>query len=91
MEEHGKLDKIDLNKVFLKYMRKVRKVCKKPIICVMLKINEGFKEYKSRYKFKLSLLNRAIPVYESIELAGKVLNYLNTYREFLQNHNRFPK
>jgi len=91
MEEHGKLDKIDLNKVFLKYMRKVRKVCKKPIICVMLKINEGFNEYKSRYRFKLSLLNRAIPVYESIELSGKVLNYLNTYREFLQNHNRFPK
>ena len=57
----------------------------------MLKINEGFEEYKSRYKFKLKLLNRNVPVFESIELAGEVLDKMNTYREFLQKYGKFPK
>ena len=57
----------------------------------MLKINEGFEEYKSRYKFKLKLLNRNVPVFESLELAGTVLDKLNSYREFLQKHERYPK
>lgn len=57
----------------------------------MLKISEGFDEYKSRYRFKLSLLNQAIPVYESIGLAAIVIDHLNSYREFLQNHDKFPK
>ena len=47
------------------------------MICVMLKINEGFEEYKSRYYFKLKLLNRNVPVFENFELAGKILNHLN--------------
>lgn len=91
MEEYGRLNQVDLNKVFLKYMRKAKRICRKPIICVMLKINEGFDEYKSRYRFKLSLLNQAIPVYESIDLAATVIDHLNSYREFLQNHEKFPK
>lgn len=83
--------KVDLNKIFLKYMRKAKKVTSKPIVCVMLKISEGFEQYKSRYRFKLSLLNRFIPVYESIDLAGMVLDKMNIYREFLQNHEKYPK
>ena len=57
----------------------------------MLKINEGFEEYKSRYKFKLKLLNRNVPVFESLELTGSILDKLNIYREFLQKHDKFPK
>jgi hypothetical protein len=61
------------------------------MFCVMLKINEGFEEYKSRYKFKLKLLNRNVPVFETLDLAGTVLDKLNNYREFLQTHGKFPK
>jgi len=82
---------LDLNKLFIKYINKAKKICTKPIICVMLKISEGFEEYKSRYKFKLKLLNRNVPVFESVDLAGKVLDHLNTYREFLQKHGKYPK
>ena len=57
----------------------------------MLKINEGFNEYKSRYKFKLKLLNRNVPVFETLDLAGTVLDKMNIYREFLQKHGKFPK
>ena len=57
----------------------------------MLKISEGFEQYKSRYKFKLKLLNRNVPVFESVDLAGKVLDHLNTYREFLQKQGKYPK
>lgn len=82
---------IDLNKLFIRYIGKAKRVCKKPLFCVMLKINEGFEEYKSRYKFKLKMLNRGIPVFESVELAAKVVDKMNTYREFLQNHGKYPK
>ncbi|MFO8018171.1 MAG: CoA-binding protein [Promethearchaeia archaeon] len=82
---------IDLNRLFIKYIGKAKRVCEKPLFCVMLKINEGFEEYESRYKFKLKLLNRGIPVYESVELAAKVVDHMNTYREFLQNHGKYPK
>ena len=82
---------IDLNKEFIRYISKAKSVCTKPMYCVMLKINEGFEEYKSRYKFKLKLLNRNVPVFESLDLAGTVLDKLNSYREFLQKHNKYPK
>ncbi len=82
---------LDLNKTFIRYISKAKSVSTKPMFCVMLKINEGFEEYKSRYKFKLKLLNRNVPVFEKIELAGEVLDKMNTYREFLQNHGKFPK
>ena len=39
----------------------------------------------------LKLLNRNVPVFESVDLAGKVLDHLNTYREFLQKHGKYPK
>ncbi len=83
--------RFDLNKEFIRYISKAKKVCKKPIICVMLKISEGFEQYKSRYKFKLKLLIRSVPVFESVDLAGIVLDHLNTYREFLQNQGKYPK
>ena len=82
---------LDLNKEFIRYISKAKSICTKPMVCVMLKINEGFEEYKSRYKFKLKLLNRNVPVFESLELAGSVLDKINTYREFLQKHGKFPK
>ena len=82
---------LDLNKMFIKYISKAKRVCTKPMYCVMLKINEGFEEYKSRYSFKLKLLNRQVPVYENFELAGTVLNHLNNYREFLQKYDKYPK
>jgi len=37
------------------------------------------------------LLNRNVPVFESLELAGSVLDKVNYYREFLQKHGKFPK
>ncbi len=83
--------KFDLNKEFIQSISKAKKACKKPIICIMLKISEGFEQYKSRYKFKLKLLIRSVPVFESVELAGIVLDHLNTYREFLQNQGKYPK
>ncbi|MBY8988069.1 MAG: CoA-binding protein, partial [Candidatus Lokiarchaeota archaeon] len=64
---------VDLNREFIRYISKAKNVCTKPMYCVMLKINEGFEEYKSRYKFKLKLLNRNVPVFESLELAGTVV------------------
>ena len=70
---------------------KAKRICTKPMYCVMLKINEGFEEYKSRYKFKLKLLNRNVPVFESLELTGVVLDKVNSYREFLQKYGKFPK
>ncbi len=79
----------DLNKEFIRYISKAKKICIKPMFCVMLKINEGFEEYKSRYKFKLKLLNRRIPVYESLDLIAQVLDNLNNYREFLQKHGKY--
>ncbi|NVM16614.1 MAG: CoA-binding protein [Candidatus Lokiarchaeota archaeon] len=82
---------LDLNREFIRYISKAKNVCTKPMYCVMLKINEGFEEYKSRYKFKLKLLNRNVPVFESLELAGTVLDKLNSYREFLQKHEKYPK
>ena len=82
---------IDLNREFIRYINKAKNVCTKPLYCVMLKINEGFEEYKSRYKFKLKLLNRNVPVFESLELAGTVVDKLNSYREFLQKHGKYPK
>jgi acyl-CoA synthetase (NDP forming) len=82
---------LDLNREFIRYISKAKDVCTKPMYCVMLKINEGFEEYKSRYKFKLKLLNRNVPVFESLELAGTVLDKLNSYREFLQKHEKYPK
>ncbi len=90
MEELG-YGALDLNKEFIRYISKAKSVCTKPMYCVMLKINEGFEEYKSRYKFKLKLLNRNVPVFESLDLAGTVLDKLNSYREFLQKHGRYPK
>ncbi len=82
---------LDLNKQFIRYIAKAKSACTKPMYCVMLKINEGFEAYKSRYKFKLKLLNRNVPVFESLELAGSVLDKVNSYREFLQKHGKFPK
>lgn len=82
---------VNINKVFIKYISKAKRILTKPLICVMLKINEGFEEYKSRYSFKLKLLNRQVPVYENFEIAGMVLNHMNNYREFLQNYNVYPK
>ncbi len=84
--------KADLNKLFVDFVRKARKKHrKKPLYCVMLKIKEGFQEYKSRYSFKLKLLNSGIPVFESFDMMGKILDHLNNYREFLQKHGRYPK
>ena len=90
LEEAGYKD-LDLNKEFIRYITKAKRICTKPMYCVMLKINEGFEEYKSRYKFKLKLLNRNVPVFESLELTGSVLDKVNSYREFLQKHGKFPK
>jgi acyl-CoA synthetase (NDP forming) len=82
---------LDLNREFIRYISKAKNVSTKPMYCVMLKINEGFEEYKSRYKFKLKLLNRNVPVFESLELAGTVIDKLNSYREFLQKHEKYPR
>ncbi len=82
---------VDLNRAFIKYITKAKRVCDKPMYCVMLKISEGFEEYKSRYKFKLKLLNRNVPVYENFELIGTVLDQMNKYIEFLQAHGKYPK
>jgi len=90
MEEMG-FKNVDLNREFIRYISKAKSVIKKPMFCVMLKINEGFEAYKSRYKFKLKLLNRNVPVFESLDLAGTVLDKMNIYREFLQKHGKFPK
>jgi len=87
----GAFKNLDLNKEFIKFIVKAKRVCSKPIICVMLKISEGFHQYKSRYKFKLKLLNRNVPVFESVDLAGAVLDHLNNYRKFLQTHGVYPK
>jgi acetyltransferase len=81
----------DLNKTFIKYIGKAKRLCKKPMFCVMLKISEGFEEYKSRYKFKLRLLNRNVPVFETFDIVGMVIDRMNTYREFLQKHGKYPK
>jgi hypothetical protein len=81
----------DLNKAFVKYIGKAKRLCTKPMICVMLKISEGFEEYKSRYRFKLGLLNRNVPVFENFDLAGMVIDRMNIYREFLQKHGKYPK
>ncbi|MFX0188313.1 MAG: CoA-binding protein [Candidatus Hodarchaeota archaeon] len=90
LEEMG-FKGLDLNREFIRYISKAKNVCIKPLFCVMLKINEGFEEYKSRYKFKLKLLNRNVPIFETLELAGEVLDKMNSYREFLQKHGKFPK
>ena len=82
---------LDLNRVFIRFISKAKSVCTKPMFCVMLKINEGFEEYKSRYKFKLKLLNRNVPVFETLNLTGEILDKMNIYREFLQKHGKFPK
>ena len=82
---------MDLNREFIRYISKAKSVSTKPMYCVMLKINEGFEEYKSRYKFKLKLLNRNVPVFESLELTGAVLDKINSYREFLQKQEKYPK
>jgi len=82
---------MNLNRDFIRYVSKAKSVSTKPMYCVMLKINEGFEEYKSRYKFKMKLLNKAVPVFESLDLAGMVLDKVNSYREFLQKHEKFPK
>jgi len=81
----------DLNKTFIKYIGKAKRLCKKPMFCVMLKISEGFEEYKSRYKFKLRLLNRNVPVFETFDIVGMVIDRMNTYREFLQKHGKYPQ
>jgi len=90
LEEMG-FKGMDLNREFIRFISKAKSVCTKPMFCVMLKINEGFEEYKSRYKFKLKLLNRNVPVFESLNLTGEVLDKMNVYREFLQKHGMFPK
>ncbi|TFF88943.1 MAG: hypothetical protein EU550_00245 [Promethearchaeota archaeon] len=82
---------MDLNRTFIKYIAKAKRICEKPMYCVMLKISEGFEEYKSRYKFKLKLLNRNVPVYESFDLIGKVLDRMNCYREFLEAHGKYRR
>ncbi len=82
---------VDLNREFIRYISKAKRICTKPMVCVMLKISEGFEEYKSRYKFKLKLLNRNVPVFENFDLCGKILNNMNTYREFLQKYGKYPK
>jgi acetyltransferase len=81
---------MDLNREFIRYISKAKSVSTKPLYCVMLKINEGFEEYKSRYKFKLKLLNRNVPVFENLDLVGSVLDNLNCYREFLQRQGKYP-
>lgn len=90
LEEMG-FKGMDLNKEFIRYISKAKRICTKPMYCVMLKINEGFEEYESRYKFKLKLLNRNVPVFESLELTGAVLDKINSYKEFLQKHGKFPR
>jgi hypothetical protein len=32
-----------------------------------------------------------VPVFESLDLAGTVLDKVNGYREFLQKHGKYPK
>ncbi|MHA1282179.1 MAG: CoA-binding protein [Promethearchaeota archaeon] len=86
----GAFAKLDINREFIRFISKAKRTIKKPLLCVMLKISEGFQQYKSRYNFKLKLLNRNVPVFESVELAAKVLDRLNTYREFLQKHEVYP-
>ncbi len=81
----------NLNKEFIRYINKIKKRSTKPLLCVMLKISEGVKEYKSRFIFKSKLINRGIPVFNSVEMAAKVLNHLNTYREFLQANGLYFK
>lgn len=87
----GAFEKLDLNREFIRFIAKAKRMCSKPLVCVMLKISEGFEQYKSRYKFKLKLLIRSVPVFESVDLAGKCLDKMNTYREFLQKHGKYPK
>ncbi|TXT63150.1 MAG: putative Succinyl-CoA ligase [ADP-forming] subunit alpha [Promethearchaeota archaeon] len=87
----GFKDGVDLTRTFVKYIGKAKRTCTKPMYCVMLKISEGFEEYKSRYRFKLKLLNRNVPVYENFDLVSKVLDRLCTYREFLQAHGKYPR
>ena len=82
---------VDLNQMFINYVAKATRIIKKPMFCVMLKISEGFEEYKSRYKFKLKLLNRGVPVFESFDLLAKVLDNLNKYRKFLEKNGLYPK
>ena len=82
---------LDLNREFIRDVAKAKSISTKPMYCFMLKINEGFEEYKSRCKFKLKLLNRNIPVFDSLDLAGVVLDNLNNYREFLQKYGKYPK
>jgi acetyl-CoA synthetase (ADP-forming)/acetyltransferase len=91
VSQMGFKEGMDLNQVFIRYISKAKRICTKPMICVMLKISEGFEQYKSRYKFKLKLLNRNVPVYENFDIAGVVLDHLNKYREFLEKHGKYPK
>jgi len=91
VSQMGFKEGMDLNQLFIRYISKAKKICTKPMICVMLKISEGFEQYKSRYKFKLKLLNRNVPVYENFDLAGMVLDHMNKYREFLEKHGKYPK
>jgi acetyltransferase len=79
---------VDLTRAFAKYIGKAKRTCTKPMYCVMLKISEGFEEYKSRYRFKLKLLNRNVPVYENFDLVSKVLDQMCNYKEFLEAHKK---
>ncbi len=90
-EQMGFEEGFNLTRSFAKYLAKAKRSCTKPMYCVMLKISEGFEEYQSRYRFKLKLLNRNVPVYEDFDLMGTVLDRLCEYREFLQAHGKYPR
>ena len=90
-EQMGFDEGFDLTRSFAKYLGKAKRSCSKPMYCVMLKISEGFEEYQSRYRFKLKLLNRNVPVYENFDLMGKVFDELCKYRSFLQAHGKYPR
>ena len=60
----------------------------KQLVCVALKIMDMVEDYKEKLRFKTALFMNKIPVFESIERAAKALDQMNTYREFLEKHEK---
>ncbi len=77
----------DFNHTFLQTIKRAYKEMKKPLICIAYKIVDDTSDYANKVLFKREFFKLKILVFESVNLAVKLLDNLCTFREFQDKHN----
>jgi acyl-CoA synthetase (NDP forming) len=78
----------DYNEEFTKMIIKAQKNMNKKLMCIASKIIDDKGDLSKKINFKRELFNVGIPTFESVDLAARTLNHLNSYREFLEKQKK---